>query len=598
MRRLLCVYLLYIGVCMARDDYFNADYPGDGRNGRRHASYRSGDDDRADTGEAIRNGMDDTLRELREIKMAQDRGEHVPDYKLLGFLSMPAAVGAPLKGLVNIGQGWVSKQAQGGAQKLVRQYVVPHVKNAQTANYLMHGTTLATGLGVLLADDVGAVYGGMSKYYRDLTDAAAKAAPVLDDIKKGHGFGSAVSVTRDDNEVFYVHKLRLRQDMGMRTKKVGIGIAGKAMNLFDVASNSARHMGYAVPVISEKDRRDPDSVLNLATAGVGSVSEFYKSSIEDDYQRLHKKPTAFTHILELADQIKGNPDIDGFEVKGARRQLPLRDYVAFVFQSHQEEMAGLYPDEYTTIRASLNEPLMQACDKIADAIRQGQIDPLMLVRLVGERQIVKNCGRAIAPAKDVDKVLKHLSGKSKDYVRVTKQDFLSDMTEKELRGGIDQLKGAERLQAMAMVPASVLESMGYAKDEITRAHEHSDFPKFMANAVVGLDEQGEKQLSSLGLDKASIRKLEEVSGDISQRGVEGISKHLTSGVNPDGIERKVLSAVIEKAHAGDVHYLGRLEQAGRKRLASAADAERADGFSGREQAKRHAKDAEDRGLHS
>lgn len=518
--------------------------------------------------DALKKGMDESFREMRDIEAAQARGEHVAPYKLLG-LSMPASVGVPLRGMLNYGQGWLGKKAQMGVHHLVETMVVPHVADPTRRNLLLQSTALATGIGVVLSDDVVAVYKGFTHYKKDLTAAALKIAPVLDEIKGGHGFISAQRVTLEDNEVFYTHKQRLSQKFKLEGTKAAIGAGGKATAIFDQFGDNIKRIGIKLP---EKLADNPDSgrFMDMATVGLGGFSEHYKTTLEAQHVRATAKPDAFTLITELAEQIKGNPDIDGFEIKGVGRQLPLRDYIAFTFRCHQEEMARLHPEEYTTIRSSLSEPLMKASEMIATGIREGRIDPLMLVRLVGERQIVKNCGRAVAPEKDVESILRHMSGKAADYVKLTKADVLKDVSEKDYKATAEVLQGDQRKLYMAALPEDVLVGMGFAKREVKAAHEAIDptRAKSFAPLVVGLANEGEKALSAIGQDKATIAQLEKARDDVLENGPDAVSKYLTSSVNPDGLEQAVISAVVEKNLDGDRTYMGTLQARGHQALAS------------------------------
>lgn len=521
--------------------------------------------------DAAKDGMDEAIRGMREISEAQERGQHVPDYKFLGLISMPAVAGPPLRGLATMVQNWVGKHAQHGAQTVLDRYVLPNVSSPRLRSSLLNTTALATGLGVVMVDDGIALYKGFSDYKKGVAAMAEKVAPVLDELKGGHGFLAAQRVGRDDNEVIYLEKTRLAQTLRLNSKKVGVNVAGKATVIIDQTRESAKRVGMALPAFMQEEQKDPNGIYNAVTVASGSLAEIFQENIVREFKKANAKPTPLTLIHELAVQLRGSPDIDGFEVKGTGRQLPLRDYIAFVFRSHHEEMSKLYPEEYTTIRASLNESLLQVSEQIATAIRDGRVDPLMLVRLVGERQIVKNCGRAVASEKDVESVIRHMSGKASDYVKLTKADILKDVSEKDFKDTANALEGDARKLFLATVPENVLVTMGFSKKEAHEAHEAID-PKrthSYAAALVGLAENDPKELSAMGQDKHTIQRLARARDDVMEAGPEAIARHLTSSINPDGLEQALVNAVVEKRLDGDIAYLGRLQRAGSKLLAEA-----------------------------
>lgn len=534
----------------------------------------------------VQGHMNDLAQDLKEIQEAQANGKTVEDYKFLGFIPMPAMAGAAVRSLMNPLLGKLGGYAQSHAGEIVGQHVIPRlgITNLKHQNIAVNGAALLVGASVTLADDATKLWNGFSTYKKEVGKAFEKIAPVLDDIKGGHGFAAALTVSRDQNEVIYAHRRRLGLFLSMNSANAFIGAGSKAPYLFNLMKPM---LGLHSKEGAKKEGSQDFNLLDLAGGGLGTVSEVYQDSLRNELKRANATPSALMMITDLADQVKNNPDATDFVVMGSRREASLSTYIAYIFKEHQKDMMRYDPD-CAEIRKSLNEDLIQASEKIADAIQQNKIDPLMLVRLVGECQVVKNNGRSIAKLHDVEVAIRKLSSKAHSYVHVDKQEFFSDINKKDIVAALGKMEGEERQFFVASLPRNIAQELGVSDAEYTAAEEAvaPTREKLIAHRVVGLADTGEKELERRGYNAEEIGRLEQVSQDILSKGTAAVGQYVTSATQADGVERLVQRAVIDGALKGEGHTVRELGRRGAAMVKKAAleaksEEEEMSGFSGK-----------------
>lgn len=521
----------------------------------------------------------DFAQEIREIEEAQARGEAVPDYKFLGIIKVPPIVGAGLKTLflpfVYNASGFVRDNANQVASQLIPKVL----SDAKHQNIAIRSTSLALGIGTLLAENGMHAWNNVSTYKKNIFSAAADIAPVLDEIKGGHGFTSFLSVTSDENEVIYAHRQKISAAHSQSHLSNLVGMVDKLPKLIHFALDEITHHKIILPEKLSKASELVSSKADWAGATMGPFADLYRGSIDKDYKRANAKPSALTMITALAEQLKQDAEGADLEIPGAKnRQVSLTDYIALTFKRHQEHMAEIDPG-YSAIRSKLDDKLHEISEHLADAIKKGEINPLMLVRLVGERQIIKNGGRALTDIKHVDSLIHKLSGKTQSYTHIPEKEFFADVNKEDIKMALNTLKGKEREMFMATLPDNILEAAGVAPAEIKNMRDATshNYRQMLAQSVMGLAENDNKTLEAMDLAQPDTEKLLNAQKEISAHGVDAIDKLRTSASNNDGIERVIHQAVINRVRAGDAHLLGRISEQGKQAIvAAAANENRAD----------------------
>lgn len=547
-------------------------------------------------------------KEVKEILEAQAQGKKVPDYKFLGIISMPAAAGAVLKPAVNLVSGYASEFVQHNSGRLIDAF--GHNAGLRTPQHKIIAKQtlgLVSGASTLLATEAGAMWKGLNTYKRKLQDAAKDIAPVLDDIKGGHGFAQMLGVTRDQNEVVFVHRKRQGSLLSIESTNTLIASGAKAPLLITLLQNTARDAGISfdkldfmkrwkpsLPGADEHALRAPSfNSKEVATASLSALGEMYQDSLRVAHEQANARPTALTMITELARALKDNPQASDFYVPGAHREVPLAQYIALTFKGHQEDMTKLDAD-CVHIRKSLDADLMRASQQIAHAIQEGNLSPLMLVRLVGERQVIKNNGRSIANKKDVEHAIAKLSGKVKNYAQVDEKEFFEGFSKQDMKEALGKLEGVERQLLIASAPRQIALGLGVSEAEYDKSQEvaGSSHKDTLAHVVAGLGVQGAEKLKQAGFGDEDIAEIQEAADAIARDGARALGK-FTGAVS--SVQRKV----VDDAVAGKTHSLRELADTGRRALAREArdNARRPAGFAELVEEQREQGSAE-RSLHS
>lgn len=546
----------------------------------------------------MRERTTDFAQQMREIEDQQARGVQVEPYKLFGFLTMPPMVGAMLKTIVNpaVMEGAVYLQEHTG--DIIAKHGHKVFKNPQHAVIASQGAALAVGLGTQLSEHGVTFWNNLSHYKRSVSTMAANIAPVLKEIKGGNGFTSFLSVSPEDNEVIYAYRRRLGDDHGRSHMHNAIGMIDKLPGVL----RSLSSVDGLRDRIKHLNEGNPDSPMRKmlvgASGGLGPMVVLYQDSLKRELNRDRGKTSALVMITDLQESLRNDPNAQDFEVHGARnQQVSLTDYIALTFKCHQEDMAKLDAD-CSPIRKQLDKRLFEVADRLADAIRQGEISPLMLVRLVGERQIVKRGGRDIASMKDVEAAIRKCSGKVQSYNHVPEKEFFESFTKQDVKKALDTLKGEERDMFMATLPDNILQAEGVSDKEIHAMREATGpkYKQMLAHAVAGLAVKNDEALEAMGLQADEIAQARKAAQAIADEGIGAIDRLRASPTNTAGVEGLVHQAVVG---SGAKVSFAELAKGGKAALTkAAADGQEKGGFAERERERRAADISEERGLHS
>ncbi|MEJ0009865.1 MAG: hypothetical protein WDN72_04650 [Alphaproteobacteria bacterium] len=329
--------------------------------------------------------------------------------------------------------------------------------------------------------------------------------------------------------------------------------------------------------------RDHDSYghgrSEMSATGAGffaanfSIAPMVDKYIQSSQHRLEKtlQPySALDMILELEKQIKSG-NTDGFSLPGDKGgSLPLDAYIAQVIIQHQKDMSDLDP-KYTQIREALHKDLEKTVQPIAEAIKNGDLAPLALVRLVGEGHIIKGKGRSIADAESVGAIVDKMSGKKQATVSVDPKEFFAEspFTHDDLKVALNNLEGEERTLFAAMFSDEVLKQGGMDEKDIKNVRDtvKKDIYEHMVAALVaGVPVEEAEQLKKDGLAEKEVTRIGEAQNTLKEEGEQAVHKLKTSPVNTDGIEHSLVNLIVTKLR-GDRTYFGKLRAEGEKKLA-------------------------------
>lgn len=269
--------------------------------------------------------------------------------------------------------------------------------------------------------------------------------------------------------------------------------------------------------------------------------------------------TAADMIFHLRSQLDDDPKAEwfslpeGMSVQGAKNgsnQLKLEDYVEQTFQQHEKDSRG----SNASIPARHSERLESAAKKIADALREGRLDGLALIRLVGERQIVRERGKSVATEEIVEHEIARLEAQMRhiEYVDDRRYFEESSFTREQLKESWDGMQPDEREVFAQFVPPQVLESAGVEPKTLRemRHKRQEQFYEDLAQVTKKLLELGDDTLKKMGMTRAESALLHRVEDVASQKGCEAIGKELARDINTatHAIVNTLVSSRIYQGH--------------------------------------------------
>ena len=449
-------------------------------------------------------------------------------------------------------------------------------------------TTFLVNVGVKAAADIGKITTAFSEQRKDRQKIVSHISPVLDDIKGRHTLGAFAGVRESDNEVIYAHRQRMtRIAKSENTNRIVSMLVNVVPNVaLDVTTFNHMWGGMdpdqikkaAQKIAATKKADSDDSVLgNLGETFIqvtsGQISERISKGNQLKLRKGLQPYSSLEMILELQKQVESNPKSSSFQLpKGFEnsdkhpKSYPLDEYVALIFIQHQREMVD-FTDDHTEIREALHEDLTSAIKPIVKSIRAGSLDAMSLIRLVGERQIIKNKGRAIAEPHEVEELIKH----SDAYVHTDLEEFYrnASRTREEMKKLLDKLEGQDRAIYLALLPDAVKEDLGVPRKEIKAHHEdvkkakHSN--QTLADLTVAAHGESQSSLKERGLAKPEIQLLDSAYAAIKRDGMDAVNDFKTSPTNPKGLEHILANWAVPHIQGGKDH-LGKMMEKGHVRL--------------------------------
>lgn len=516
----------------------------------------------------------DIDRQMDEYERAHP-GEEEKEEKFLGILPMPGY----MTGVVETGWNtifgyaapWLQRNAFEQTQKLGNKFFSNSLKVEHINRASIIAATAAAVVPVAW-QPISSVMNGFKAERKDLSDAAKKIAPVLDDVRGKHSLSTFMSVKATDNEMIYAyrkHKQALHQLTHTNNFIKFFNIAPSLL-LTGLNSHNATKgkLGEVVEVVADTKKKglDENTIRNasgLASGVATPIFEAFQKANERKHKRKNRSYTATDMVLELEKQVSAEPNQRDYALpKGSsRRSAPLVEYVMEIIKCHQVDMEAL-DAEYTPVRKSLDNQLRDVAVPIAEAIKKGDISTLSLIRLVGEGHIVKNKGRSLAKPSEVKTLLEKMSAKASAYVQLDPKEYFADaaFNKKELKEALGVLKGEERTHFAAMFPDVVLAEAGVSEAEIKdmRAATVKHYEENLGKIITGLAAEEDKALHDMGLAKEEIKEIRDIAEQVKAKGEEAVHEVRAKPNNPIGIERVLASAAMGKILAGDVNYMGKL----------------------------------------
>lgn len=544
------------------DDWDVAEAP----NAHSRPTHR-GEEPSAHAQEMLRT-VEEFQRKVLEENEAREHGHEIKSYEFLGFIPMPASLGVLLSGIKNPLLSLLGQNLQKGAGSLLGNSAA-----AKTAQVTL-------GLATVLSEEIASVTRGMMEYKRHLSQTAGHIAPVLSELKGRHDLVGLMSVTQQENSVIALHRKRLGEKFSGDMIKNAVGVLGSSLSVYQNIQPTLREVGLGKKFgFIENDRLIPENagigrVVNddVLNGLLGAVGNMQKSTIESNYKRTYGNPSALAMIVSLAEQLQDGPDTTEFEVPVTRQTLPLDQYIARMIKYHQEDVAKV-DSHARPLRPALDEPLLEISQRLAFAIEEKRITPMMLVRIVGEKlhgvRLVKNNGRALAKIEEVERLIEVMGKKAQAYEQPSASVVSETLTLQDIKDGITHLKGDERAMLIAVVPDELSHQSGLSDQEI-HAERNRVAPKLnemFAEAVLALNAKDDKTLQEeLHLAEADISTLREAAGAVQMEGAEALNHHRMSKQHPNGVDAIVLNVAIDKVQAGERKYLGTLREEGKKML--------------------------------
>lgn len=492
---------------------------------------------------------------------------------------------------------------------------IPEATLNRTAAGIALGVNLTAFLGPSISKFAGDVRGQHDRWQ----DFRRTLAPVLDDAYGKHSAGTLMSIPAETtgkkigNTVIFAQRHRMHKEysstnMSTVLSAVGsnlINIAGEAVNLEALRTGQHRDVvvrehnrelddrfrpeieqqlektgrGYSEKYVDELVRKriekenSQGKLLGFAL-GSGLLKQFTDAMSKSSQRRLQhgREPySAWEMIQTLQMELQNKPGKSGrFALPGRKGgELTLDRYITEIFKVNQREMARLNPN-YTEIRDSLNADLEAIGKTIAERIEAGELNPLMLVRLVGEGQIVRNRGRGLASVDEVNTQIERFASRAHSFNVADPKEFIAqrNFTLEHVKECLKALEGEERIHFAATFPDPVLHSAGLKDEEIRQVQAQraqTAYDHFLAAAVVAMDALGEDKLHDGGLGQTQIKKLHSDAEKVKAGGDKAVAGLKTSATNADGVEHIIDDFVVHHV-ISDRSYLGRLVAEGQQIL--------------------------------
>ncbi len=257
-------------------------------------------------------------------------------------------------------------------------------------------------------------------------------------------------------------------------------------------------------------------VFNFGTyAGATSaLGEGLAASMRKKQDARRDNPSSFQMIQTLSEQ-----------AQGGMNESTVQSQVVEIFQRLEEEMGR------NKFAGGLLEKLEDSVQPIAEAIANGRLDPLSLVKLAGEHQVIAHSGgkRSFRNKDDVQAAVNKLLGNKVDMTAdVSAEEFIATfanplLAKDTIKKNLSLMHGAEKDFFIAVMPTEILLQAGMKKKDIQehRRAGHERLYNQVAAGVVHIASLDEEKLKDFGVSAESIATIHSLneqimSGDMEQ----------------------------------------------------------------------------------
>jgi hypothetical protein len=466
-------------------------------------------------------------------------------------------------------------------------------KAGVSGNKLIFGSAVAATVltaSAAVAPYIEPFFSTRKNHRENLRDAAKRIAPILDEMKGKHSIGAFAGIKPQDNEMIYVQRRRINDLYSLKYSGDFLRLLTSAPELLKISVGWKKYIGGKLgTVVQPFESGSTDISAKGITAAISGPLAMVLDKIVASKSREHRDNTppysALDMILTLEGQLGDDSRNSSFALPSGgggqyKRDLPLKEYVAEIIRHHQQDMNKL-DVEYVPIRNALNPRLDEISGIIADALKSGDLSALALVRLVGEGHIIKNKGRSLAKPADVKALVTKMSAAGATYSQLDPKEYFAEaaFNAKELKEALHTLEGEERLTFAAMVPDTVLKEVGLSDKEVKeiRTATLKSYEDMLGKAVLGMAKEEDATLQDFGLAKEEITLLREAAERIAAEGKDAVHELRAKPGNPKGagMERILVQSAINRIHAKDTHYLGKLLEKGAEAAKNLPDEEEA-----------------------
>lgn len=526
--------------------------------------------------------MDSAMEKLMERGFSEmERAERDADHndgkttKLFGIFDVPTAFATVVEGVWNEGAHEFTEW--------LREHSDPAFTTAGKTlglkgKGLVRGVaiaTIATSTTIKALPFINPIFESFRDHHNKQRDLARKIAPVLNDVKGNHSVGALMAVNAGENEMIYAHRRRMSMTADTDNMNNLIKLAVNVVPGFVSDLPHARAKWgdrKEVAVKSKKDLGDSAKKFGGRVARIGA-SPVATVLINSNKRNLKKKfssdYSALDMVVTLEEQVEHNPKAHAFQLPGKHSEsLSLEEYVVRILQQHQKDMADLTHD-HTELRAALKDDMVEVAKPLAEAIRNGDMSALAMIRLVGEGKIIKNKGRAICTPEEVEGMIQHDKPKAHKYTTVDSKEYYANatFTKKELENALKHLSGDEKQVFASMFPDSILEEAGMKKGDVEhmRTALMERYDHHLAEAVSGVASQTDDQLKKQGLAGHEIKQIRKAADKLATQGEKAIHELKSGPTNANGIERAMLNLAVPQVN-GDKAYFGAMMAKGREEV--------------------------------
>lgn len=269
---------------------------------------------------------------------------------------------------------------------------------------------------------------------------------------------------------------------------------------------------------------DPDKRLVVDTVVRTGVPAIQDSLMREGEERFGQI-CAFDMIRQLAEDAETGSIRTVYTPGG--EQLDLEDYILEIFKQHQSDMKGPPIND----RSRFLPELREVCARIAKEIDDNQLDPMVLVSLVGNRQILDKKLRVADSAK-LDEALQSVGLAAEKAQDIDTKEFISETafaTQDDFKAILKGLPEEDKAFFASLFPVPVLKEMGGLKDgeiEELKQQGAAEFADHMMEAVRDLASLDDEALQRSGLTREEARLIGEFFEMIEEMGEEAVKEEL------------------------------------------------------------------------